>query len=133
MANVGDSRLYVVNHFEIKQITRDHSWVEEMIVRGGIGRAEARNHPDKNIITRAVGTEDVVKVDLFEVDLEKEDEILMCTDGLTNMLDDEEIRMILDGARDIVEKAQELVRAANERGGRDNISVILIDPLSGRI
>ena len=74
-----------------------------------------------------------MKVDLFEVDLEKEDEILMCTDGLTNMLDDEEIRMILDGARDIVEKAQELVRAANERGGRDNISVILIDPLSGRI
>ena len=133
VANVGDSRLYVTGSQGIRQITRDHSWVEEMIVRGGIGRAEARNHPDKNIITRAVGTEDVVKVDLFEVDLEKEDEILMCTDGLTNMLDDEEIRMILDGARDIVEKAQELVRAANERGGRDNISVILIDPLSGRI
>ena len=133
VANVGDSRLYVAGSQGIRQITRDHSWVEEMIVRGGSGRAEARNHPDKNIITRAVGTEDVVKVDLFEVDLEKEDEILMCTDGLTNMLDDEEIRMILDGARDIVEKAQELVRAANERGGRDNISVILIDPLSGRI
>lgn len=133
VANVGDSRLYVAGNGGIRQITRDHSWVEEMIVRGGIERAEARNHPDKNIITRAVGTEDMVKVDLFEVDLEKEDEILMCTDGLTNMLDDEEIRMILDGARDIVEKAQELVRAANEQGGRDNISVILIDPLSGRI
>ena len=91
VANVGDSRLYVAGSQGIRQITRDHSWVEEMIVRGGIGRAEARNHPDKNIITRAVGTEDVVKVDLFEVDLEKEDEILMCTDGLTNMLDDEEI------------------------------------------
>ncbi len=118
VANVGDSRLYVVNHFEIKQITRDHSWVEEMVRRGGIGREEARNHPDKNIITRAVGADDTVKADFFSVRLEEDDEILMCTDGLTNMLEDEEIRMILDGARDIVEKAQELVQAANDNGGR---------------
>ena len=97
--------------------------------RGGIGREEARNHPDKNIITRAVGAEDTVRADFFTVRLEAGDEILMCTDGLTNMLEDEEIRMILDGARDIVEKTQELVRAANENGGRDNISVILIEPL----
>ncbi len=117
VANVGDSRLYVVNHFEIKQITRDHSWVEEMVRRGGIGREEARNHPDKNIITRAVGADDTVKADFFSVRLEEDDEILMCTDGLTNMLEDEEIRMILDGARDIVEKAQELVQAANDNGG----------------
>ncbi len=130
VANVGDSRLYVVNRLGIKQITRDHSWVEEMVRRGGIGRAEARNHPDKNIITRAVGADDTVKVDFFTVDLEEGDEILMCTDGLTNMLEDEEIRMILDGARDIVEKVQELVRAANESGGRDNISVILIEPFA---
>ncbi len=129
VANVGDSRLYVVNHFEIKQITRDHSWVEEMVRRGGIGRGEARNHPDKNIITRAVGADDTVKADFFSVRLEEDDEILMCTDGLTNMLEDEEIRMILDGARDIVEKAQELVQAANDNGGRDNISVILIESL----
>lgn len=129
VANVGDSRLYVVNRFGLRQITRDHSWVEEMVQRGGIGREEARNHPDKNIITRAVGAEDTVKADFFTVRLEAGDEILMCTDGLTNMLEDEEIRMILDGARDIVEKTQELVRAANENGGRDNISVILIEHL----
>lgn len=129
VANVGDSRLYVVNRFGLRQITRDHSWVEEMVRRGGIGREEARNHPDKNIITRAVGAEDTVRADFFTVRLEAGDEILMCTDGLTNMLEDEEIRMILDGARDIVEKTQELVRAANENGGRDNISVILIEPL----
>ncbi len=128
VANVGDSRLYVANGKEIRQITRDHSWVEEMVRRGGIERAEARNHPDKNIITRAVGAEDTVKVDFFTVDLREGDLILMCTDGLTNMLEDEEIRMILDGARDVVEGAQELVRAANEHGGRDNISVILIEP-----
>ena len=130
VANVGDSRLYVVNRFEIRQITRDHSWVEEMVRRGGLGRDEARNHPDKNIITRAVGAEDTVKADSFTVPLGREDEILMCTDGLTNMLEDGEIRMILGGGRDIVEKAQELVRAANEKGGRDNISVILIEPLN---
>ena len=130
VANVGDSRLYVVNKKEIRQITRDHSWVEEMVRRGGMGREEARNHPDKNIITRAVGAEDSVKVDFFSVQLKEGDMILMCTDGLTNMLDDDEIRMILNGARDVVEKAEELVEAANDHGGRDNISVILIDPLT---
>ncbi len=130
VANVGDSRLYVVGPQEIRQITRDHSWVEEMVLRGGIGREEARNHPDKNIITRAVGAEDTVKADFFSVRLEEGDMVLMCTDGLTNMLEDREIRMILNGARDIVEKAQELVDAANENGGKDNISVILIEPLA---
>lgn len=128
VANVGDSRLYVVSPQGIRQITRDHSWVEEMVLRGGIGREEARNHPDKNIITRAVGAEDTVKADFFSVRLEEGDMVLMCTDGLTNMLEDREIRMIMNGARDIVEKAQELVEAANENGGKDNISVILIEP-----
>lgn len=127
VANVGDSRLYVVNSREICQVTKDHSWVEEMVRRGGIGREEARNHPDKNIITRAVGAEETVKIDFFQVQLQEGDTILMCTDGLTNMLEDDEIRMILDGARDIVEKAQGLVDAANANGGRDNISVILIE------
>ena len=127
VANVGDSRLYIVNSGEIRQITKDHSWVEERVRRGGIGKAEARNHPDKNIITRAVGAEETVRIDFFQVLLQEGDVILMCTDGLTNMLEDEEIRMTLDGARDIVEKAQGLVRAANERGGRDNISVVLIE------
>lgn len=128
VANVGDSRLYVVGGHEIRQITRDHSWVEDMVRSGGMGREEARNHPDKNIITRAVGAEDSIKTDFFSVTLREGDMILMCTDGLTNMLNDEEIRMVLDGARDIVEKAEELVRRANENGGRDNISVILIEP-----
>lgn len=127
VANVGDSRLYIANSREIRQITRDHSWVEEMVRRGGMGKEEARNHPDKNIITRAVGAEETVRIDFFQMLLQEGDTILMCTDGLTNMLEDEEIRMILDGARDIVEKAQGLVRAANERGGRDNISVVLIE------
>lgn len=129
VANVGDSRLYVIDSQEIRQITRDHSWVEEMVRNGGLGREEARNHPKKNIITRAVGVEERVRTDFFSVELKEGDLVLMCTDGLTNMLEDEEIRRILDGAGDIAGKAEELVRRANENGGRDNISVILIEPL----
>ena len=127
VANVGDSRLYVVNGKGMSQVTKDHSWVEEMVRRGSLGKEEARNHPDKNIITRAVGVEDTVKVDFFHRKVEAEDQILMCTDGLTNMLEDEEIRMIMNGARDIVEKAEKLVLKANDYGGRDNISVVLIE------
>lgn len=129
VANVGDSRLYIVNE-EIRQITRDHSLVEEMVRMGGIGREEARNHPDKNIITRAVGAGDTVEPDFFTVELKKGDIVLMCSDGLTNMLEDERIRMIMSGARDIVEKACKLVEEANESGGKDNISVIVIEPLA---
>ena len=127
VANVGDSRLYVVNR-EIRQITRDHSYVEEMVRIGELDRADARNHPDKNIITRAVGAEDRVEPDFFTVELKEGDIVLMCSDGLTNMLEDEEIRMIISSAGDLVEKAECLVAAANANCGRDNISVILIQP-----
>lgn len=127
VANVGDSRLYIVNS-EIKQITEDHSLVAEMVRRGVCDKGNARNHPDKNIITRAVGAGETVEPDFFTVVLEEGDIVLMCSDGLTNMLEDEEIRMRLGGARDIVEKALDLVKAANENGGKDNISVILMEP-----
>ena len=129
IANVGDSRLYVVNE-EIKQITRDHSLVEEMVRMGGIGREEARNHPDKNIITRAIGVSDKVEIDFFSVELKPGDIILMCSDGLTNMLEDEEIRKILKGSDDLESKAGELVKTANNNGGKDNIAVILIEPFA---
>lgn len=129
VANVGDSRLYVIGE-KITQITKDHSLVEEMIRMGGIDREAARNHPDKNIITRAIGATDNVKIDFFNVELKQGDIILMCSDGLTNMLEDEEIRMILNGQRDIVEKAEELVKSANNNGGKDNIAVVLIEPFA---
>ena len=127
VANVGDSRLYLCREGGLRQITRDHSWVEEMIRRGGLKREDARNHPDKNIITRAVGVEETVRIDFFELALQEKDLVLMCTDGLTNMLEDETIYGVLMGAGTLEEKAKELVRRANESGGRDNISVILID------
>lgn len=129
VANVGDSRLYVIGE-KITQVTRDHSLVEEMIRMGGIDRQSARNHPDKNIITRAIGAEDYIDIDFFHVSLSKGDIVLMCSDGLTNMLEDEEIRMILNGQRDIVEKAEQLVKAANNNGGKDNITVVLIEPFA---
>ena len=132
VANVGDSRLYVINQ-EIKQITVDHSLVEEMVRMGGIRREQARIHPDKNIITRAIGAEEDIEVDFFRVRLEKGDFVLLCSDGLTNMIEDEEIRMILQGQRDIVEKAEALVEAANQNGGKDNIAVILIEPFADEV
>ncbi len=129
VANVGDSRLYIVNK-GIQQITHDHSLVEEMVRMGGIDRETARNHPDKNIITRAIGAGNNVDIDFFTIKLEAGDTILMCTDGLSNMLEDEEILMIIKGQRDLVETAEALVREANNRGGRDNISVVVIEPLA---
>ena len=87
-ANVGDSRLYLIRD-EIKQLSKDHSLVEEMVRLGGINEEEAKHHPDKNIITRAIGAKDDVEVDFFEYRLQKGDIILMCTDGLTNMVDDD--------------------------------------------
>ncbi len=127
VGNVGDSRLYIINGKEIRQITTDHSLVEEMIRAGSLDRASARIHPNKNIITRAVGVTDTVTVDFFDVELETGDTVLLCSDGLSNMLEDEEIRMIINAQRDIMEKAEALVRAANQNGGRDNISLILIE------
>lgn len=127
VANVGDSRLYVVGE-AIRQITQDHSYVEELVRKGGLDRDSARNHPDKNIITRAVGAGDTVDIDFFSVMLKPGELVLMCTDGLSNMLEDEEIRMILEGQRDLVEKVESLINEANNRGGKDNISVVIIEP-----
>ncbi len=132
IGNVGDSRLYIINN-GIQQVTRDHSLVEEMVRMGEMDKDIARDHPDKNIITRAIGAMPEVAVDFFEIEIEKSDKILMCTDGLTNMVDDDEIRNIVIGQRDIVEKAEKLVETANRNGGKDNITVIVIEPFSDEV
>ena len=133
VSNVGDSRLYVVSDDKMIQVTRDHSLVEEMVRLGEMDKEDAKVHPDKNIITRAVGVLPEVSADFFEVELEPGDMILMCSDGLTNMVRDEEIRQIILGQRDIVEKAEKLVETANKNGGRDNITVVLIEPFSDEV
>lgn len=132
VANVGDSRLYVIGD-EIIQVTEDHSLVEEMVRMGGIGREEARNHPDKNIITRAIGAKDDVEVDFFDWELQTGEMVLLCSDGLTNMVDDETICRILKGGGSLRDRVEKLVQTANLNGGRDNISVIVIEPLSDEV
>jgi len=132
VANVGDSRLYVVGD-EITQITVDHSLVEEMVRMGGIGREEARNHPDKNIITRAVGAKDDVEIDFFNLELKTGDMVLLCSDGLTNMVDDERILRIMKNGGNLRDRVEELVETANRNGGKDNISVIVIEPLADEV
>ena len=129
-ANVGDSRLYVVHDDSIEQVTEDHSLVQEMVKYGGINREEARVHPNKNIITRAVGLEEDLQVDCFRRTLRRGERVLLCSDGLTDMLEDEQIRRIIDKNRDVRSAAQALVKAANDNGGRDNIAVIVIDPFT---
>ena len=133
VANIGDSRLYVIDHEAIRQITRDHSLVEEMVRLGEMDKAAAKVHPDKNIITRAIGVTRELAVDFFEVKLRPEDMILLCSDGLTNMVEDEEIKEIVLEQKNIVEKAEKLINTANENGGKDNITVILIEPFSDEV
>ncbi len=129
VANIGDSRLYVINR-DIRQITRDHSLVAEMVRIGEVNEADARQHPDKNIITRAIGAGENVQADFFEVDLEENDRILLCTDGLTNMVEDDVIKDIVLGNASVEERAKLLVSTANRNGGRDNITVMIIEPFS---
>ena len=131
-ANVGDSRLYLL-HDTIKQLSKDHSFVQEMVRLGGIDAEEAKHHPDKNIITRAVGAREKVEVDFFEYRLKKGDMNLMCTDGLSNMIEDEEMLAIVKSSRDIVEAVERLVEKANDNGGNDNIGVILAEPFAGEV
>ena len=130
--NVGDSRLYLINQ-EVKQLSRDHSLVEEMLRLGGISEEEAKHHPDKNIITRAIGVKEDVEADYYEYALKKGDVILMCTDGLCNMVNEDEIFTIIKSARDIVEAGQLLINRANENGGNDNIGVVLAAPFSNEV
>ena len=110
-SNVGDSRLYLIGD-KIKQLSKD---------------------PDKNIITRAMGVKEEVEADIYEYRLKKGDMILMCTDGLSNMVEDEDMFDIVKGARDIVEAVQMLIEKANSNGGRDNIGVVLAEPLADEV
>ena len=131
VANVGDSRLYLVRD-RIRQVARDHSYVEELVSLGRLERGSKDYKDKKNIITRAVGTEDKLLVDFFEVGLEPGDYILMCSDGLSNMLEDAEMEEIIGSDLELQEKAEKLITVANDNGGKDNIAVVLVDPQIGR-
>ncbi len=125
VANVGDSRLYLIRD-EITQITMDHSLVEELIRNGQLERNRGRNHPEKNLITKAMGSRDEVMPDFFEISLEEGDKVLLCSDGLSNMVEDDELRDIVREAGNPEEAVESLIDRANYYGGNDNISAILI-------
>ncbi len=126
VANVGDSRLYLYDG-RLSQITRDHSLVAEMVALGKLGRDEARRHEKKNVITRAIGGSKEVMADFFEAELTAGNRIIMCSDGLSNMVEDEEIEQILSSDIPIEDKTKQLLGRANENGGKDNIAVVIIE------
>ena len=123
--NVGDSRVYLLRKDQLKQITRDHSLVAEMVENGEISQEEAFNHPRKNMLTRGIGVDEKVNGDVFVIDVYTDDIILLCSDGLTDMLHDDEIRERLQ-TEDSEEAADSLLSRSLENGGRDNISFIIL-------
>ena len=126
IANVGDSRCYIVKENNLQQISIDHSFVQEMIDKGLLSVDEAENHPNKNLITRAIGVEKFVNVDVFSKPWEKGDKLLLASDGLTGMIKSEKISAIINSMPDVSEAVKALVDSANEAGGRDNITAVLI-------
>lgn len=123
--NVGDSRAYLFDGTRLHQLTEDHSYVEEMRRQGRITEADARTHPQKNLITRAVGVEPDVEGDLFEVRLKRGETLLLCSDGLTGMVEDDKIAETLKYAKTLALAGDALLTLALEGGGRDNITVAL--------
>ena len=127
IANVGDSRAYLADTEGIQRITHDHSVVEDLLLRGELNAEQARNHPSKNLITRALGTEEEVLCDIFTLELRPGDYILLCSDGLSNMVDDQELLYELMHSREDSDVCQRLVDIANERGGPDNITLAVLE------
>ena len=125
-AQVGDSRLYLIRDGMIIQITKDHSLVEMLIENGSITKEDAKHHPQKNVITRAIGTDKEVAADIYEFSICEGDILLLCSDGLVNMVEDEKILSVITRCKKFEETADKLIDAAENAGGNDNITVILI-------
>jgi len=127
LAHVGDSRIYVWSAGEITLLTRDHSWVNEQIENGAISPEQARSHPLRNVVTRALGGRSDLVVDIQSRRMAEGDMLLLCSDGLTTMVPDDEIARVLgESGGDVGDAVQALVGLANERGGEDNITVVLL-------
>lgn len=126
IGHVGDSRAYVLRNEGMQQLTTDHSYIEELIRSGTLTREEAENHPKKNVITRALGCAEEIEIDTYVADIKDDDIFILCTDGLTNMLHEEEIASIVRETDDPEAACTELVGRANSKGGEDNITVVVI-------
>lgn len=125
LANIGDSRGYLLRNGELFQLTEDHSLVNELLKRGEISVEQAKHHPKKNIITRTLGISNEAVLDQYLIDFQPNDLFLLCTDGLTNMLEDLEIKKILTATESLTTKCELLIGRANKMGGKDNITVLL--------
>lgn len=125
IGHVGDSRAYIIRDSRIKQITQDHSLVAELVRSGNITKVEAIKHPQKNIITRALGIAENIKIDIFTISFDPLDILILCTDGLSNFVDKYEIEKVALEIKDSNEVCERLVSMANKRGGYDNITVLV--------
>ncbi|HEX2946548.1 MAG TPA: Stp1/IreP family PP2C-type Ser/Thr phosphatase [Clostridia bacterium] len=125
-AHVGDSRLYLIRKGKMQQLTEDHSYIGELVKKGSLTREEAEHHPGKNIITRAIGSSRDLEVDILSLKIDREDIFMLCTDGLTNMLGEDEIYNVIV-ENDPETACSELIEAAKTKGGEDNITVIVIN------
>lgn len=126
IAHAGDSRIYRLRNTNLRRLTKDHSYVQKLVDDGTIKEEDKDNHPDKNMITKAIGMSTIVQPDLSVQKLISKDKLILCTDGLTNYIKDDELKNILLD-EDIEDPAKYLVDLANERGGADNISVIIVE------
>lgn len=125
IAHVGDSRVYIINNEQIRKVTKDHSIVGMMLEEGSITEEEAKVHPQRNYITRAVGSSVNIEVDIICEEIHSGEWVLMCTDGLTNMVEKDVLHSIVVGAESLDDAANRLVNKAKDNGGDDNITVIL--------
>jgi len=126
LVHVGDSRAYLLDPSGIRQVTRDHSWVAEQVANGTLSPEEARRHPFRNVITQALGNGVDLDVAVQEFEVKEADRILLCSDGLSGMIQDEELWEIVQKAPDAEVAAQKLIARAMENGGEDNITVVLV-------
>lgn len=126
LANIGDSRGYVLNDAGLQQITEDHSLVNELVRSGQITKEDAEHHPRKNVLLRALGTEEIVEMDKKTIILEEGDLLLLCSDGLSNKVKEDEMEKILTNDQSLADKASEFVTLANNNGGEDNITLTII-------
>ncbi len=127
IAHIGDSRCYILNESGFSQITEDHSLVNELVRTGQISKEDAENHPRKNVLTRALGTEVFVDMDINTIVFEEGDFLLLCSDGLSNKVHEHEMASTLKSEKTIEDKAAALIDLANEYGGEDNISLVIIE------
>lgn len=126
VVNVGDSRCYWLAEGQLQQVTRDHSWVQEMVDKGALTFDEARSHPRKNLITRAVGRQRRLRSDIFRLDLRRGDMLLFCSDGLSNLVGEDEIAACLLSASEPETKCRQLLQTALDRGAPDNVTILLL-------